>query len=100
MSSKNHWSCGTAHQQAFSALKRSLATTPTLGHYDEIRQTTLLPDDSSYAVEAVLRQKQDYNEWRPVAYASRAMTTTEQRYAQIENEALGITWQVNTLKAT
>ena len=37
-------------------------------------------------------QLQDDGEWCPVAYASRAMSPTEQRYAQIEKEALGITW--------
>ena len=78
LSSKNHWSWSTAHQQAFSALKRSLATTPTLAHYDARRQTTLSTDASSYGLGAVLRQKQDDNEWRPVAYASRAMMPTEQ----------------------
>ena len=31
-------------------------------------------------------------EWCPVAYALRAMSSTEQRYAQVEKEALGITW--------
>ena len=31
-------------------------------------------------------------EWHPVAYVLQAMTSTEQRFAQIENEALGITW--------
>ena len=37
-------------------------------------------------------QLQDDGKWRPVAYASRAMSPTEQHYAQIEKEALGITW--------
>ena len=37
-------------------------------------------------------QLQDDGEWCPVAYASQAMSPTEQRYAQIEKEALGITW--------
>lgn len=36
-------------------------------------------------------QLQDDGEWRPVAYASRAMSPTEQLYVQIEKEALGIT---------
>lgn len=30
--------------------------------------------------------------WRPVAYASRAMSETERHYTQIEKEALAITW--------
>lgn len=30
--------------------------------------------------------------WKPVAYASRSMTNTERRYAQIEKEALAVTW--------
>ena len=30
--------------------------------------------------------------WRPVAYASRLVTETERCYAQIEKEALAITW--------
>ena len=33
--------------------------------------------------------------WKPVAYASRSMNETKQRYAQIEKEALAITWACN-----
>jgi len=59
---------------------------------DANRQTTLSSDASSYGLGAVLIQKQDNDKWHPVAYASRAMSSTEQRYAQIEKETLGITW--------
>ena len=44
-------------------------------------------DASSFGLGAVLLQKVK-GQWKPVAYASRAMTETEQRYAQIEKEAL------------
>ena len=37
-------------------------------------------------------QKQDDETLRPVAYASKSLTETERRYAQIEKEALAITW--------
>ena len=46
---------------------------------------------SSLGLGAVLVQEQDNKEKKPVAYASRSMTSTEQRYAQIEKEALAIT---------
>ena len=49
-------------------------------------------DASSYGLGAVLTQKQEDQQWKPVANASRALTPTEERYAQFEKEALGITW--------
>lgn len=75
-------------------MKQSLASTPTVAQYDVNRPTTLSSDASSYILGAVLIQKRDNDEWRPVTYASRAMSPTEQRYAQIEMEALGITWAI------
>ena len=75
-------------------MKQSLASTPTLAHYDANRPTTLSSDASSYNLGAVLIQKRDNDDWRPVAYASREMSPTEQRYVQIEKEALGITWAI------
>lgn len=39
---------------------------------------------------AVLQKQGE--QWRPVAYASRSMTETKQRYAQVEKEVLGLTW--------
>ena len=47
---------------------------------------------SSYGLGAILTQKQPTGENRPIAYVSRALTPTEQQYAQIEKEALAVTW--------
>ena len=43
-------------------------------------------DASSYGLGAVLMQKQADGDLRPVAYISRSMSPTEQRYAQIEKK--------------
>ena len=39
-----------------------------------------------------MTQKQSNGDWKPVVFISRALTSTEQRYAQIEKEALATTW--------
>ena len=65
---------------------------PTLVHNNPNHETKLSTDASAYGLGAVLTQKQTNDQWRPIAYASRALSPTEQRYAQIEKEALGITW--------
>ena len=54
-------------------------------------ETLVSADASSNGLGAVLLQKFEA-EWRPVVFASRSMSETETRYAQIEKEALAITW--------
>ena len=48
-------------------------------------------DASSFELGAVLLQFKE-RAWIPVAYASHSMMETERRYAQIEKEALRVTW--------
>ena len=51
----------------------------------------LSSDASSFGLGAVLMQ-QHADKWKPVAYTSRAMSDTEQRYSQIKKEALSLVW--------
>ena len=48
-------------------------------------------DASSFGLGAVLLQ-QNNSSWQPVAFASGVMSDTECRYAQVEKEALAVTW--------
>jgi len=64
---------------------------PVLAHYCTEKETIVSGDASSYGLGTVVFQVQDDGTKKPVAYASRSMTSTEQRYAQIEKEALATT---------
>ena len=72
--------------------KEMLIKSPILTLFDPNLETTVSADASLYGLGAVLLQKQTSGENKPVAYISRSMTSTEQKYAQIEKEALDFTW--------
>ena len=77
---KNQWTWTEHQQQAFEVLKRELSSRPVLALYNPNANTLVAADASSFGLCAVLTQKQDKDEWLPIAYASRALTPTERRY--------------------
>jgi len=79
-------------QEAFNQLQSQVSSNCVLTLFDPCRKTCVSADASSFGLGAVLTQQQPSGEWRPVAYISRSMTPTEQHYAQIEKEALAVTW--------
>ena len=79
------WVWGTAQKTALEALKKAVATTPVLRYYNLEEEVTLQCDASQYGLGAALLQN-----GQPIAYASRALTDAETRYAQIEKELLAI----------
>ena len=87
----SEWIWGPDQEEAFKKLKTLLSSAPLLHHYNPGTPTMVSSDASSYGLGGVLMQKVD-DSWKPVFYASRAMTSTEQRYAQVEKEALAMTW--------
>ena len=92
LSSKNEWHWGPAQETAFQRLKNDMSQAPVLAHYCPEKDTIVSADASSYGLGAVLLQVQDDGSTKATAYASRSLTSTEQRYAQIEKEALATTW--------
>ena len=85
------WVWGPDQEEAFKKIKQELAKPTVLAHYNTEAETKVSTDASSFGLGAVLLQKTE-SEWKPVAYASRSMSETERRYAQIEKEALAIAW--------
>jgi len=91
LSTKRSWLWGPDQEQSFNQVKEELSQPTTLVLYDPKRELKVSADASSFGLGAVLFQ-QDGDNWKPVAYASRSLSETERRYAQIEKEALAVTW--------
>ena len=72
-------------EEAFQKIKEKLSVAPALVFFNVKKPTTISCDASQSGLGAVLMQEN-----RPVAYASRALTSAETRYAQIEKELLAV----------
>ena len=92
LSKQNQWAWGQAQEEAFNKVKTILSSAPVLALFDPNLNTVVCSDASSFGLGAVLLQIQTDGFRHPVACISCAMTNTEQRYAQIEKEALALTW--------
>lgn len=77
------WCWTDAHEQAFQKLKNDLASPPVLKYFDPTKPVVLSVDSSQSGLGAACLQED-----APVAYASRALSDAETRYAQIEKELL------------
>ncbi|XP_025757966.1 uncharacterized protein K02A2.6-like [Oreochromis niloticus] len=96
---RNEWMWAEPQETAFQRLKGILSSPEVLAQYSNSADTRVAADASPYGIGAVLTQKQSDNSWRPVTYISRGLTDTEKRYAQIEKEALAVTWACERLSS-
>ena len=85
------WCWGDEQSKAFKELNSLCSSNKVLAKYDHKKEHLLSSDASKYGLGAALFQKEN-GQWRPVAYASRTLTATEQNYAQIEKEGLGVVY--------
>ena len=96
LSKSSIWAWNSPQTLAFNNIKAELVKPAVLAPYNPEAPTTVTADASSYGLGAVLCQKVD-SVWKPAVFASRSLTETERRYAQVEKEALAITWACEKL---
>ena len=82
------WAWGVAQAKAFAASKDLLTSDKCLTHFDSSLDLTLACDASDYGLGVVLSHKMADGTERPIAYASRTLTASEQNYSQLEKEGL------------
>ncbi|KAL9961633.1 hypothetical protein ACROYT_G030616 [Oculina patagonica] len=84
------WEWTKQCQEAFLKLKSILQSAPLLTHYNPKRPVRLAVDASSFGLGAVLSHVSENGEEKPIAFASRTLSSSEQNYSMIEKEALAI----------
>ena len=87
-----HWT--VQQQQAFEDLKNRLTSSLILIYPDWTKEFVLFTDASTFALGAVLAQKDHKNQDRVVAYASRSLLPAEKNYTATELECLAAVWAI------
>ena len=88
------YSWSEVHENAFLEAKQALMSTTVLAHYDPHLPIFLAADASAYGVGAVISHQYPDGTERPIAFASRTLTASEENYAQLEKEALALIFGV------
>ena len=87
------WKWTDKQENAFQRLKQALSDSPVVGYFNPDKQTDIVMDASPVGVSAILRQYDSKPEdGYVVAYASRALSSVEQRYPQTDREGLAVVW--------
>ena len=79
------WTWDVIHKEALRQVKKLVSSPAMLKLYDPHSEVTLSVDASQYGLGACIMQ-----DGVPVAYASRTLTDSHKRYAQIEKEMMAI----------
>ena len=82
---------------AFKDLKEAISTAPILIPYDPRRETRVICDGSPTGLGGGLFQETK-DGYQPVHFVSRTLTETENKYSQIEREALAVLFTTSRLK--
>lgn len=83
------WKWSKIEEDAFVALEKLTLNSQTLLHYDHTLSLYLSCDASSCSAGAVLSHKMN-GQFRPVAFASCTLTSSQKSYSQIKEEAFSI----------
>ena len=84
------FSWSEVQERAFNDAKQLIATAPVLQYYDLGKPVVLQVDASEEGLGGALLQPNAEGKLQPVAFTSNSLSSTEQRYSQLEKECLAI----------
>ena len=87
-----HWT--EEHLESLSDIQQALSSETTFAYFQPSLETELLVDASPTGIGAILTQKEYSTIAIPgvICYSSHTLSEVEERYSQIEREALAIMW--------
>ena len=92
-----HWLWGEAQKKAFDEARKQLTSDKLLVHYDAPKELLLSCDASPYGIGAVLSHCNTRGQENPIVFASCSLSKSEQKYAHLDKEGLGIVFGVRRL---
>ena len=91
---ETRWIWTKESQRSFDSAKARLVAAPVLTHFDPKFPIHMAGVASQYGIGAVISHIMPNGSERPIAYASRTLSSTEKKYAQVEKEALSLIFGV------
>ena len=92
------WSWDATCERAFKNSKDLICQAGILCHNDPSKPLKLACDASFYGLGAVISHVSPDGVEKPIAFASRTMTSAERNYSQVEREALAIIFGVKRFR--
>ena len=78
------------YEMAYEKIKGEIAKDCTMAYYNPQQKTVVTVDASPMGLGGILSNVDEKGNVRNVAFASRSLTPVEQRYSQVEREALAV----------
>jgi hypothetical protein len=92
------WSWGRDQQEAFETLVHRLCSAPVLAFPNFKKEFLLSTDASGYGIGAILKQHDENEKERVIAYASRNLSKPETNYSVTEREMLAVVFGITQFR--
>ena len=88
----NDWIWTEEHTLAFESLKQKITEIPCLAHYNSDYPNVIKTDASTKGLDATLWQEQPDGNLKPIGFASRIFSDTDEKYVTNEIWLLAVVW--------